>query len=81
MGHPKIGVSAGLAFHHALVSSVDDWDRFEGYQGNAPESYARENPDDPAVAELIEASHKFRDRYLRWGRDELGWALYLFSRP
>ena len=22
--------------------------------------------------------HSSRDRYLRWGRDEMGWAVYLF---
>ena len=37
--------------------------------------------DDPDVPELLERFRAARDRYLRWGRDELGWALYLFQVP
>jgi SAM-dependent methyltransferase len=77
----ETGLEAGLVFHHAIVSSVDDWDRYEGLQWNATESWAREHPEHPAAPKLLEKSHGYRDSYLRWGRDELGWAVYLFSKP
>ena len=34
-------------------------------------------PGTPVLAGIRRA----RDHYLRWGRDELGWALYLFQLP
>ena len=75
------GTRAGLHFLHALVSNDDDWDRYEGYQWYAAEKYARDNPHDPDVPELLSKMHKFRDVYLKWGRDEMGWAVYIFAKP
>lgn len=77
----RAGLDAGLDFLHTIVSSHDDWDYYEGYQTNAAERYASDNPDDPDVPELLQRIRAARDRYLRWGRDELGWALYLFQVP
>jgi hypothetical protein len=72
----------GLDLVHTIVSSQDDWDRYEGLQWFATAEYARTNPDDSDVAELSERVEKARAAYLRWGRDTLGWAIYLFrSRP
>jgi hypothetical protein len=25
-------------------------------------------------------TRKFRDNYLQWGRDEIGWAIYMFLK-
>ena len=30
---------------------------------------------------MLERSRKWRDAYLRWGRDTLGFGVYLFARP
>ena len=30
---------------------------------------------------MLERIRRWRDAYLRWGRDTLGFAVYLFSRP
>lgn len=75
------GTELGLRFLHALVSNQDEWDRYEGYQWYAAEKYARDNPDDPDVPELLQKMRNHRDIYLRWGRDQLGWAIYLFAKP
>jgi cyclopropane fatty-acyl-phospholipid synthase-like methyltransferase len=78
----ETGVRQGLRFLHAIVSSVDDWDRYEGYQRYAVEMYASENPDDPDLDELLSlTANYYEDVYLRWGRKELGWAVYLFKKP
>jgi len=74
------GAAAGLVHLHSIVSSEDDWDRYEGYQWNDGERYAYEHPDDPDNDELLTRMRAYRDSYLRWGRDELGWALYLFLK-
>ena len=45
------------------------------------ERYAREQPDDPDVGTMLDRARRWRDAYLRWGRDALGFAAYLFYRP
>lgn len=77
----QIGVDLGLSFLYTMVSSEDDWDRYEGLQWQAAERHAAAHPGDSDVDALLETSHKSRDAYLRWGRDCLGWALYLFRKP
>ena len=76
------GERRGLDLVHAIVSSQDDWDRYEGLQWCATDEYARSHPDDSDLAELVERVGKARTAYLRWGRDTLGWAIYMFRlRP
>lgn len=70
----------GLDLVHTLVSSKDDWDRYEGFQWYAASEYARAHPEDPDVAELIERMEKAKTLYLRWGRETLSWAIYVFRR-
>jgi len=77
----QTAVGLGLSPLYTIVSSEDDWDRYEGLQWQAAERYAATHPDDPDVGPLLETSHKHRDAYLQWGRDCLGWAMYLFRKP
>jgi len=81
VGNVRIGVDLGLSFLYSLVSSDDDWDRYEGLQWQAAERYASAHAGDPDVEELLRTTRESRDAYLRWGRECLGWALYLFRRP
>ena len=76
-----IGEAEGLASLHSVVSGHDDWDTYEGLQWYAAEQYSRSHPDDPDVPELMKRTTRSRDIYLRWGRDVLGWAMYLFRKP
>jgi SAM-dependent methyltransferase len=80
-GNVAIGEEVGLTPLYALVASPDDWDRYEGLQWQAAERYAADHPDDPDVEALLRTSRTSRDAYLRWGRDCLNWAIYLFRRP
>jgi SAM-dependent methyltransferase len=77
----EAGERLGLRLVHTLVSSKDDWDRYEGLQWYAAEEYARARPDDPDADEIAERVARERASYLRWGRDTLGWAIYAFRRP
>jgi SAM-dependent methyltransferase len=76
----EAGERRGLDLVHTLVSSKDDWDRYEGLQWYAMAEYARTNPDDADLSELLDRVAKEKSVYLRWGRDVLGWAIYLFRR-
>jgi SAM-dependent methyltransferase len=77
-GNLDIAVEAGLVPLYTLVSSEDDWDRYEALQWRAAERYAAANPDDPDVEEIVRRQRAARNAYLQWGRDTLGWAVYLF---
>ena len=75
-----MGEQRGLDLVHTLVSNPDDWDRYEGLQWLATADYARSHPDDPDLPELVDRVANERAGYLRWGRDTLGWAIYVFRR-
>ncbi len=81
VGNVHTGEQLGLRFLSAVVSSHDDWDRYEGYQSAAIERYAEANPEDPDAPEILRMSRRNRDIYLKWGRDHMGWAVYVFMKP
>jgi len=76
-----VGEDEGLLTLYTMVSNQDDWDRYETLQWYAAEKYARDNPDDPDVSEILTRVAHGRTNYLRWGRDTVGWAMYLFRKP
>jgi SAM-dependent methyltransferase len=75
------GEAEGLTLLYTLVSSPQDWDRYEGLRGRAAERYAAAHPDDPDAPKILARSRHWREAYLRWGRDCVGWAVYLFRKP
>ncbi|MBP6565119.1 MAG: class I SAM-dependent methyltransferase [Burkholderiales bacterium] len=80
-GNVQAGIDAGLVPLHAVVASDDEWDEYEWKYARAIERYAGEQPDDPDVPAMLERVRRWRDAYLRWGRDTLGFGVYLFWRP
>jgi SAM-dependent methyltransferase len=79
-GNAEAGERLGLDLVHTLVSSQDDWDRYEGLQWYAADEYVRSHPDDPDLPELMQRVAQGRSAYLGWGRDIVGWAIYVFRR-
>ncbi len=80
-GNVTVAVGLGLTPLFASVSSDDDWDDYEGLYALSVERYAAQHPDDPDVPAMLGRIRPWRDGYLRWGRDTLGFALYLFQKP
>ena len=80
-GNVVIGEALGLTLLYVMPSRVDEWDRYESLQRRAAERYAVTHPDDPDVPEVLAEVRRSTDAYLRWGRDTLGWAMYLFRVP
>jgi SAM-dependent methyltransferase len=76
----EVGQAQGLELAYTLVSSPDDWDRYEGLQWCAAERWAREHPEDPDVEEVLERVRSNEMAYLKWGRETLGWAIYVFMK-
>ncbi len=79
-GNVQTGQELGLTLLYTLVSNLDEWDEYEGLQWHAAENYALAHPDDPDVPELLGRVRAAKEEYLRWGRDTLGWAIYLFRK-
>ena len=79
-GNVEVGEERGLDLVHTLVSNVDDWDRYEGLQWSATVEYAISHPEDLDLPELLRKVDEEKATYLRWGRDTLGWAIYVFRR-
>ncbi len=80
-GNVQAGIDAGLIPMHATTANLDEWDEYEWKYCRSIERYAREQPEDPDVPAMLERIRKWRDAYMRWGRDTLGFAVYLFYRP
>jgi SAM-dependent methyltransferase len=72
---------AGLVPVALIDATLDDWDRYESLHWLAAEEWLAEHPDDPD-APAIRSEHELaRDRYVRWQRDLLGWAIVVALKP
>jgi len=79
-GNVAAGVEAQLVPLYSATSSDDEWDHYEGLYLRAVERYLRDHPADPDYDEMRQRIRAWRDTYLRWGRDTLGFGFYLFRR-
>lgn len=75
------GVADGLEPRGAWMSSDRDWDRYEDLYARTMETYVATHTEDPDAPAMRERIRRWRETYLRWGRDTLGFGLYLFARP
>lgn len=66
---------AGLVPVTVIDASQDDWDRYESLHWLAADRWLRENPGDPDAEQIRSLVERYRERYLRWERDLLGWAI------
>ena len=73
------GVEEGLTPLYTAVSSEDDWDHFEGRFWARRLRAEPGAPVDDKLAEKRRRALRWLEAYLSWGRDTLGFALYLFQ--
>jgi len=74
------GEKKGLNCLYTLVSNHDDWDHYETLQWWSTNNYVTSNPDDPDNPELLSNMEKAKKEYLLYGKDTLGWAIYIFKK-
>ena len=74
------GQELDLRLLYTLVSSRDEWDNYYGLWWYAADAYAQANPNDPDLPELMRRLRAQQEEYLRWERNTLGWAIYLFRK-
>jgi SAM-dependent methyltransferase len=66
---------AGLEVVTLIDASLDDWDRYESLHWLAAEEWLAKHADEPDAEEVQILTQRFRNRYLRWQRELLGWAI------
>jgi SAM-dependent methyltransferase len=69
--------SEGVPVVSVIASSDDDWDRYETLHWQSVERWLAENVDDPDAAEIRTRHERYKRTYLRYGRDYLGWAVFV----
>lgn len=77
----EVGERMGLHCLYIVDGGKEGWDDYETLHWWAAEDYIRDNPGDPNVVELRADYEKGKSSYLRWGRDTMGWCIYLFRKP
>jgi SAM-dependent methyltransferase len=69
--------SAGVRVLSLIASSEDDWDRYESLHWQTLDRWLAANPDHPQAEEFRARGAFHRDRYLRWERAVMGWAIFV----
>jgi SAM-dependent methyltransferase len=80
-GCRKVALGLGLGVVWMIGSSLDDWDRYEMDQAASFDRFARERPDHPDLEAIRALRKKADENYLRWGREHLGFATWVFRTP
>lgn len=70
----------GLTPLFSVESSPEDWDEYEGLAALSIERYVAQYPRDSDADAMRAHALLSRDAYLRWGRDTLGFGIYVMSR-
>jgi SAM-dependent methyltransferase len=81
--HPRnvrAGEEVGLVPICTAVSTEDEWDRYERLFIRAVEEYAASHPEDPEAEALWKRVRRHHEAYEHWGRDTLGFGLYVFQK-
>ncbi|WP_059173346.1 cyclopropane-fatty-acyl-phospholipid synthase family protein [Bacillus sp. FJAT-27445] len=68
----------GLIPLWSTVANKDDFDEYEWLYSKSIEDYCYENPEDPDCSAMLERIRSWREMYLKWGRETLGFGIYLF---
>jgi hypothetical protein len=77
----QLGTDAGLTPLFSCRSSLQEWDAFEGRILRNVEHWAAHHPDDPDPQGRLEQRRSWNLAQQRWGREAMGFGLYLFLRP
>lgn len=73
----RMARAEGYDFDTIVRSSLDDWDRYETGNWHGLQKWLQENPRHPDRKQVIDWLGKNQEEYLRWGREYLGWAIYV----
>lgn len=80
-GNIEAGEAAGLELWYAGASPAHEWDDCAFSMYAAAQAWLADHPDDPEAVEVRARMQMQRMAYQTFGRDTLGFGLYLFRRP
>jgi SAM-dependent methyltransferase len=69
----------GYEFEYVMHSSHDEWDRYEADNWVGLLHWIEANPTHPERQQVIDFLHKSQEEYVRYGRMNFGWALYVLK--
>jgi hypothetical protein len=69
--------STGVRVVSLIASSEEDWDRYESLHWQTLDRWLAANPDHAQAEEFRARGAADRDRYLRWERAAMGWAIFV----
>ncbi|MBN2238578.1 MAG: class I SAM-dependent methyltransferase [Dehalococcoidales bacterium] len=75
----QITMEEGYDIEYIVRSSLDDWDRYNSGRWHSLIRWIDENPDHPDRQEIIDYLHHQQERYLKYEREYLGWAIYVLN--
>jgi SAM-dependent methyltransferase len=78
-GNVAAAAEAGLSLVLAVETSLAGWDRYEGAYAANMHAYLAAHPDDPDAEAMRRRIDRWRDAYHRYGRDTLGFGLYVLK--
>ncbi|MEU8150426.1 hypothetical protein [Nonomuraea sp. NPDC048901] len=76
-GTAKLIEDAGYELVEMVLANHDIWDRYVAAQWWTLSEWLRENPDDPDASALRQFLDHARDSYLEYGRDYIGWGVFV----
>ncbi|MFZ1401375.1 MAG: class I SAM-dependent methyltransferase [Candidatus Promineifilaceae bacterium] len=82
--HPEniaAGQKIGLECVYAITATRHEWDHFEGAFWLAAERELLQNPGDAQLAEKVRRRRIWKNAYWQWGRETMGFGLYVFLVP
>lgn len=80
-GNIRKGLDAGLTHIYSVVASEDEWDDYEGQYARNIELFLAANPSDPDADAMRTRSRSWNIAYHTWGRETMGFGMYLFRKP
>jgi SAM-dependent methyltransferase len=69
--------STGVRVVSLIASSEEDWDRYESLHWQTLDRWLATNPGHPQAEEFRARGAADRNRYLRWERAVMGWAIFV----
>lgn len=73
--------AAGLELVEMVLADHDEFDRYEASQWLSVSRFLADNPDDPDADALREWSAKNRRAYMYYGREYMGWGVFVLRLP
>ena len=76
----QITMEEGYDIEYIVRASLDDWDRYNTGRWHNLIRWIHENPVHPDRQEIINHLHVQQEKYLRYEREYLGWAIYILAQ-